>query len=215
MDDDTHEFCNPYPPFDRGRPPAFDPAWRTETVSALAKGIEAEAAFDRLPILADALEEAGCDVTEVLAHCRDRCDHHPRCWVMDLVLDRPAEPFPPFLEPPIIAPQSPPPEGLTPFPGASGGQASLGFSAIPVVCAMLGLLRLCAGGLPSNTPNSPTPTPPKFTTPPVPAEGYHVRTPATHPEYEKWVQQSEWNRTPATRPIPSGVVIPATVPTRR
>ena len=212
MDDDTAEICTQYPPF--GLPPVFDPAWRTETVTALAKGIEADAAFDRMPILADALEEAGCDDPAVLGHCRDRCDHHPWCWVLNAVFDRPAEPVPLFPQPtPIIVPQpSPPP----PTPRGGGGRSSSGLPAIVGVFVVLNLFRLCAGGLPSNTSNSPTPLPPKFSPPLMPTEGQRVRTPATNREFEKWVRQWEWNRTPATGATPDGVVIPAaTVPTGR
>jgi hypothetical protein len=45
-----------------------------------------ERAFDRLPILADALEEAGCDQVDILAHCRGDEPHVASCWVIDLVL---------------------------------------------------------------------------------------------------------------------------------
>jgi hypothetical protein len=70
------------------RPLAFDPRWRTETTVALATGIHAERAYDRLPVLADALEEAGCDLPEVLSHCRQDATHALGCWVVDLVLGR-------------------------------------------------------------------------------------------------------------------------------
>ena len=74
------------------RPPAaaaFDPNWRSETVTALARGIVANWAFDRLPILADALEEAGCDDPVVLGHCRE-CNHHTgHCWLLGDLFDRP------------------------------------------------------------------------------------------------------------------------------
>jgi hypothetical protein len=69
------------------RPVAFDPDWRSETAITLATGIYAERAFDRLPILADALEESGCDHPDVLAHCRDPGPHARGCWVVDLVLN--------------------------------------------------------------------------------------------------------------------------------
>ena len=75
-------FGNPF------RPVAFGPAWRSETVSALAAGIYADRAFDRMPILADALEEAGCDHPDVLAHCRGPGPHARGCWVVDLVLGK-------------------------------------------------------------------------------------------------------------------------------
>ena len=66
-------FGNPF------RPVAFDPRWRTETAVALATGIYAGRAFDRLPILADALEEAGCDNADVLSHCRGPGPHARGC----------------------------------------------------------------------------------------------------------------------------------------
>ncbi len=75
-------FGNPF------RPVAFDPAWRTETVVALACGIYAERAFDRMPILADALEETGCDHADILSHCRGPGPHACGCWVVDAVLGK-------------------------------------------------------------------------------------------------------------------------------
>lgn len=69
------------------RPVAFDPAWRTATAVALAEAIYAERAWDRLPILADALEEAGCLDADVLAHCRSGGPHARGCWVVDGVLN--------------------------------------------------------------------------------------------------------------------------------
>jgi|GEM_PF-7001075 len=47
-----------------------DPNWLTTDVLALARGIAMDRAFDRLPILADALQDAGCTDAAVLAHCR-------------------------------------------------------------------------------------------------------------------------------------------------
>ncbi|AMV22943.1 hypothetical protein VT84_00935 [Gemmata sp. SH-PL17] len=70
------------------RPVAFDPAWRTSDVVALAQGIYADRAFDRMPILADALQEAGCDNTDVLTHCRADTVHARGCWVVDGVLGK-------------------------------------------------------------------------------------------------------------------------------
>ena len=49
--------------------PSFDPSWLTTTVVALA-GNAAEPRLDRLPILADALQDAGCDHADILDHCR-------------------------------------------------------------------------------------------------------------------------------------------------
>ena len=71
------------------RPVEFDSRWRSESAVALASAIYADRAFDRMPILADALEEAGCDHPDVLAYCRDPQQSHARgCWVVDLVLGK-------------------------------------------------------------------------------------------------------------------------------
>lgn len=56
--------------------------WLTPTVTALVRGIDAENALDRLPILADALEEAGCDDSAFLNHCRGEGEHVRGCWVV-------------------------------------------------------------------------------------------------------------------------------------
>ena len=63
--------------------------WRTTDVLALARGIVADGASDRLPILADALQDAGCDDPEALGHLRRGTDHGcraPGCWVLDRLL---------------------------------------------------------------------------------------------------------------------------------
>jgi hypothetical protein len=70
------------------RPVTVDPAWLTPTVVALAAGIYADRAFDRLPILADALQDAGCDLADIHAHCRGPGPHVRGCWVVDLVLGK-------------------------------------------------------------------------------------------------------------------------------
>lgn len=62
--------------------------WRGGTVKKLAQTIYHERAFDRLPILADALEDAGCDNADILNHCRQPGEHVRGCWVVDLVLDK-------------------------------------------------------------------------------------------------------------------------------
>jgi hypothetical protein len=59
--------------------PTVIPAWRTSTVVAITSGIAAEGAWDRLPILADALQEAGCDDAEILTHLR-HCEHGKEKW---------------------------------------------------------------------------------------------------------------------------------------
>jgi hypothetical protein len=71
------------------RPVNADRSWLTSTVVSLAQGTYAERAFDRLPILADALQDAGCDSADALGHCRDpRLTHVRGCWVVDLVLGK-------------------------------------------------------------------------------------------------------------------------------
>jgi hypothetical protein len=57
-------------------------------VSRLAETIYADRDFDRLPILADALEEAGCTDAEILNHCRGPGPHVRGCWVVDLLLGK-------------------------------------------------------------------------------------------------------------------------------
>jgi hypothetical protein len=71
------------PPFVTG----FSPSLRTSTVTALARGIVKERALDRLPILADALQDAGCEDEYILDHCRGSGLHVRGCWVVGLVLD--------------------------------------------------------------------------------------------------------------------------------
>ncbi len=56
------------------------------TIANLAHTIDDEAAFDRLPILVDALAEAGCADPDVLAYCRTAGPHVRGCWVIDLLL---------------------------------------------------------------------------------------------------------------------------------
>ena len=67
---------------------AFDSAWRTSTVELLGRGSYDERAFDRLPILADALQDAGCDSDDILNACRSDTQHARGNWVVDLVLNR-------------------------------------------------------------------------------------------------------------------------------
>jgi hypothetical protein len=64
----------------------FDSAWLTPNVVKLAGESYDEQTFDRLPTLADALEEAGCTNPELLAHCRGPGPHVRGCWVVDLLL---------------------------------------------------------------------------------------------------------------------------------
>jgi hypothetical protein len=79
-------FGNPFRPL-----PSLDPAWLTwngGAVRKLAVSIHAERRFGDLPVLADALEEAGCAAEAILRHCRDGGEHAPGCWVLDLLLGR-------------------------------------------------------------------------------------------------------------------------------
>jgi hypothetical protein len=75
-------FGNPF------RPVTFDPRWRTTDVVGVAQAIYEDRAFERLPILADALMDAGCDHDDILAHCRSDGPHVRGCWVVDLVLGK-------------------------------------------------------------------------------------------------------------------------------
>jgi hypothetical protein len=78
-------FGNPF------RPVAVDPAWvrwNDGCLVKMARAIYEERRFSDLPILADALEEAGCDNTEILAHCRLPGWHYRGCWVVDALLDK-------------------------------------------------------------------------------------------------------------------------------
>src|SRR5262249_26485553 len=75
-------FGNPF------RPVSADPGWLTSTVVALARSIYEDRAFDRLPILADALQDAGCEHPDVLDHYRGSGPHARGCWVVDLLLGK-------------------------------------------------------------------------------------------------------------------------------
>jgi hypothetical protein len=76
-------FGNPFRPF------TFSQSWRTDTALSLARQIYESRDFGAMPILADALQDAGCDNGDILNHCRDANATHVRgCWVVDLVLDK-------------------------------------------------------------------------------------------------------------------------------
>jgi hypothetical protein len=70
------------------RPVTFDPEWRTSTVVALAKQMYESRDFGAMSILADALQDAGCDSDDILDHCRGPGPHCRGCWVVDLVLGK-------------------------------------------------------------------------------------------------------------------------------
>jgi len=78
-------FGNPF------RPITIAPTWlvwNDGVTRKLAQAIYEERAFDRLPILADALEEAGCANADLLNHCRQPVEHVRGCWVIDLILGK-------------------------------------------------------------------------------------------------------------------------------
>jgi hypothetical protein len=61
---------------------------KNDTVARLAHTIYDERAFDRLPLLADVLEEAGRRDKAVLDHCRQPGPHVRGCWVIDVILGK-------------------------------------------------------------------------------------------------------------------------------
>jgi hypothetical protein len=76
-------FGNPF------RPSEFASEWRSDTALSLARHIYESRDFAQMPILADALQDAGCDNADILSHCRDPQQVHVRgCWVVDLVLGK-------------------------------------------------------------------------------------------------------------------------------
>ncbi|HYT88701.1 MAG TPA: hypothetical protein VEL76_08335 [Gemmataceae bacterium] len=78
-------FGNPF------HPKMVQPCWLANhngVVMNLAQAIYEGRTFDHLPILADALEEAGCDDAEMVNHCRQPGVHARGCWVLDLLLNR-------------------------------------------------------------------------------------------------------------------------------
>lgn len=70
----------------------IEPAWLTwngGVVAQLAESIYSDNAFDRMPLVGDALQEAGCTNAEILNHCRQTAGHIRGCWVIDLLTKRP------------------------------------------------------------------------------------------------------------------------------
>jgi hypothetical protein len=70
------------------RPVSFSPEWRTDTAVSLARTMYESRDFSAMPILADALQDAGCDDVTILEHCRGPGPHVRGCWVVDLVLGK-------------------------------------------------------------------------------------------------------------------------------
>ena len=75
-------FGNPF------RPRPVCAVWLTREVKNLADGIYTERAFDRMPLLAEALEASGCTSADLIAHCRSGREHARGCWVVDLLLGK-------------------------------------------------------------------------------------------------------------------------------
>jgi hypothetical protein len=78
-------FGNPF------RPVKVEKTWLTANDGAalkLARSISEEGRWGMLPLLADALEDAGCADADVLAHCRRPAGHVRGCWVIDLLLGK-------------------------------------------------------------------------------------------------------------------------------
>jgi hypothetical protein len=79
-------FGNPFKPR-----PTIDPAWlrwNDETVPRIARSVYEEHRFGELPILHDALLDAGCDDQDILDHCQAPGPHVRGCWVLDLLLGK-------------------------------------------------------------------------------------------------------------------------------
>jgi hypothetical protein len=75
-------FGNPF------HPHAITKAWRTDTALALARQMYEARDFSAMPILADAIQDAGCDNDDILNHCRSSGAHVRGCWVVDSVLGK-------------------------------------------------------------------------------------------------------------------------------
>ncbi|MCI0460485.1 MAG: hypothetical protein L0Z62_26320 [Gemmataceae bacterium] len=73
------------------RPVVVEASWLTsngQAVRHLAREIYQRCRFQELPILADALEEAGCQDEAILTHCRAPAEHVRGCWVVDALLGK-------------------------------------------------------------------------------------------------------------------------------
>ncbi len=73
------------------RAEVVDARWLTADVVGVARHMYAAGDFSAVPILADALEDAGCDAPDVLEHCRADVPHMMGCWVVDAVLGHRSE----------------------------------------------------------------------------------------------------------------------------
>jgi hypothetical protein len=75
-------FGNPF------HPVALAAPWLSEDVLNLARVIDEQSDFPRMPRLADALQAADCTAPDLLAHCRQKRSHVRGCWALDLILNR-------------------------------------------------------------------------------------------------------------------------------
>ncbi|QJW94717.1 hypothetical protein [Frigoriglobus tundricola] len=67
---------------------AFSSNWRTGTTVLLARQMHESRDYSAMPVLADALQDCGCDNCDMLDHCRGPGPHVRGCWVVDLVLGK-------------------------------------------------------------------------------------------------------------------------------
>jgi hypothetical protein len=78
-------FGNPF------RSIALDPAWlrwHDGLIVSMSRQMYDSRDFVDMPVLADALEDAGCDIDDILTHCRQPGEHVRGCWVVDLLLGK-------------------------------------------------------------------------------------------------------------------------------
>jgi hypothetical protein len=68
------------------RPVTLDPCWLSSSVVAIARRLVEARDFSAMPILADALQDAGCENDAILDHCRGPRPHVRGCFVVDLIL---------------------------------------------------------------------------------------------------------------------------------
>jgi hypothetical protein len=69
-------------------PVPFSPSWCTDTALSLARQMYESRDSGAMPILADALQDAGCEDADILNHCRSDGPHVRGCWVVDLLLGK-------------------------------------------------------------------------------------------------------------------------------
>jgi hypothetical protein len=79
-------FGNPFRPSPVLAPSVLE--WENSGIWRIAQASYNEWRFEDLPILADALEDAGCDNADILSHCRGPGPHVRGCWVIDLILGK-------------------------------------------------------------------------------------------------------------------------------